>query len=168
MADAMPSPKQMFLDTFVQEHATTMKVLRAFPAAQAEYKPHERSQSARALAWTFVMEQALITKAITNTMNLGAGMPKAPQDFLAIVDQFDRDFTTLAELIKKTPDDQFNSGMTKFYSGPGKISDFPVPGFCWFMLCDQIHHRGQMSVYVRMAGGKVPSIYGPSADEPWM
>jgi len=35
------------------------------------------------------------------------------------------------------------------------------------MLDDQIHHRGQLSVYVRMAGGKVPSIYGPSADEPW-
>jgi len=38
----------------------------------------------------------------------------------------------------------------------------------WFMLLDSIHHRGQLSVYVRMAGGKVPSIYGPSADEPWV
>jgi uncharacterized damage-inducible protein DinB len=36
------------------------------------------------------------------------------------------------------------------------------------MLCDQIHHRGQFSVYLRMADGKVPSIYGPSLDEPWM
>jgi uncharacterized damage-inducible protein DinB len=35
------------------------------------------------------------------------------------------------------------------------------------MLMDSIHHRGQMSVYLRCAGGKVPSIYGPSADEPW-
>ena len=35
------------------------------------------------------------------------------------------------------------------------------------MICDRIHHRGQLSVYVRMAGGKVPSIYGPSADDPW-
>jgi uncharacterized damage-inducible protein DinB len=36
----------------------------------------------------------------------------------------------------------------------------------WANLFDVIHHRGQLSVYVRMAGGKVPSIYGPSADEP--
>jgi uncharacterized damage-inducible protein DinB len=35
------------------------------------------------------------------------------------------------------------------------------------MLHDQIHHRGQFSVYLRMVGGKVPSIYGPSGDEPW-
>jgi len=39
--------------------------------------------------------------------------------------------------------------------------------FLWFLLCDQIHHRGQLSVYLRMADGKVPSIYGPSGDEPW-
>ena len=38
----------------------------------------------------------------------------------------------------------------------------------WLMLNDSIHHRGQLSVYERMAGGLVPSIYGPSADEPWM
>jgi uncharacterized damage-inducible protein DinB len=43
----------------------------------------------------------------------------------------------------------------------------PKIDFLWFLLCDQIHHRGQLSVYLRMAGGKVPSIYGPSGDEPW-
>jgi uncharacterized damage-inducible protein DinB len=37
----------------------------------------------------------------------------------------------------------------------------------WFLLHDQIHHRGQLSVYLRMADGKVPAIYGPSGDEPW-
>ena len=168
MADAMPSPKQMFLDTFTQEHATTLKVLRAFPLAQSEFKPHDRSQSARTLAWTFVVEQALITMALTNSLKLGEGFPKPPADMGAIVDQFDSDYKALVELIKKTPDAQFNTGTVKFYSGPGKVADFPIPQFTWFMLCDQIHHRGQLSVYVRMAGGKVPSIYGPSADEPWM
>jgi uncharacterized damage-inducible protein DinB len=34
-------------------------------------------------------------------------------------------------------------------------------------LHDQIHHRGQLTVHLRMAGGRVPSIYGPSKDEPW-
>jgi uncharacterized damage-inducible protein DinB len=38
----------------------------------------------------------------------------------------------------------------------------------WMFLYDQIHHRGQLSIYNRMVGAKVPSIYGPSADEPWM
>jgi len=38
----------------------------------------------------------------------------------------------------------------------------------WAVLMDQVHHRGQLSVYTRLAGGKVPSIYGPSGDETWM
>jgi uncharacterized damage-inducible protein DinB len=47
------------------------------------------------------------------------------------------------------------------------MEQVPVSDILWIMLMDSIHHRGQLSVYVRMAGGKVPSIYGPSADEPW-
>jgi uncharacterized damage-inducible protein DinB len=43
---------------------------------------------------------------------------------------------------------------------------FSADEFLLMMICDQIHHRGQLSVYVRMAGGQVPSIYGPSADDP--
>jgi uncharacterized damage-inducible protein DinB len=37
----------------------------------------------------------------------------------------------------------------------------------WLMLNDSIHHRGQFSIYLRLVGAKVPSIYGPSGDEPW-
>jgi uncharacterized damage-inducible protein DinB len=55
-----------------------------------------------------------------------------------------------------------------FFVGPGKTGDIPLADFVNFMTHDQIHHRGQLSVYLRMAGGKVPAIYGPSADEPWM
>jgi uncharacterized damage-inducible protein DinB len=45
------------------------------------------------------------------------------------------------------------------------VSEQPVGTFLWFILFDAIHHRGQLSAYLRPMGGKVPSIYGPSADE---
>jgi uncharacterized damage-inducible protein DinB len=61
----------------------------------------------------------------------------------------------------------YNS-MIKFPVGPKQMGDFRKADVLWMMMMDAIHHRGQFSVYVRMAGGKVPSIYGPSADEPWM
>ncbi|MHB8852143.1 MAG: DinB family protein [Ignavibacteriaceae bacterium] len=51
---------------------------------------------------------------------------------------------------------------------PKKMGDVRCIDLAWMMLLDMIHHRGQFSIYLRMAGGKVPSIYGPSADEPWM
>ena len=55
----------------------------------------------------------------------------------------------------------------KFFSGPKTLVDVPRIDFAWLVMSDRIHHRGQWSVYLRMADAKVPSIYGPSADEPW-
>ena len=104
---------------------------------------------------------------LRDQLKLGGGMPKTPTDFAMIVDQFDSEYNALVELIKKSPDKALQ-GTVDFPVGPGKIAPWPKLEFMYFMLHDQIHHRGQYSVYVRMAGGKVPAIYGPSADEPWM
>jgi uncharacterized damage-inducible protein DinB len=166
-AGAAFSLKNQFLHSFQQEHATTMKVLRAFPAEQSEFRPHPRSVCARELAFNFVLEQAILASALTNTLDLSRGFPKAPSDFRGIVDQFDKDFHGLVELIKQTSEKDFHTTV-KFLTGPKQMGDVPKIMLAWFILSDQIHHRGQYSVYLRMAGGKVPSIYGPSADEPWM
>lgn len=55
----------------------------------------------------------------------------------------------------------------KFFVGPKTMGDVPRLDFARFLVNEQIHHRGQFSVYLRMTGAKVPSIYGPSQDEPW-
>jgi uncharacterized damage-inducible protein DinB len=73
----------------------------------------------------------------------------------------------VAQIVKGMRDEQF-SETVKFPVAPKTIGDVPKGQFLWMLLCDQIHHRGQFSIYLRMAGGKVPSIYGPTADEPWM
>ena len=54
-----------------------------------------------------------------------------------------------------------------FMTGPRQLEDVSKFSLCTLMLSDSIHHRGQLSVYLRMSGAKVPSIYGPSRDEPW-
>lgn len=51
---------------------------------------------------------------------------------------------------------------------PKQMGDVRRGDLLQMMVMDNVHHRGQFSVYLRMAGGKVPSIYGPTADEPWM
>jgi uncharacterized damage-inducible protein DinB len=58
--------------------------------------------------------------------------------------------------------------MVPFIRGPKRVGEIPVSELIWFMLLDGVHHRGQFSVYLRAAGEKVPSIYGPTAHEPWM
>jgi uncharacterized damage-inducible protein DinB len=162
-----PSAATQFLDAYTREHATTEKVLRAYPSDQSELRPHERSSSARQLAWTFVGEEAMMLRAARHEQVLtGERFPPPPDSWDEIVDRFAAQHGELLAILRGATDASM-AGTVQFFTGPRQLGEYPTLEFLWFMLCDQIHHRGQLSVYLRMAGGKVPSIYGPSADEPW-
>ena len=154
-----------FVTLYTREHASTRKQLHSFPADQAEFKPHERSSSALQLAWTFVVEEMMMLKALSGEAMLGSGFPKAPESWAAVLDAFDTGHTKVLAAAGATSDAALKP--VTFIVGPKQTGEFATVDFLWFMLSDQIHHRGQLSVYTRMTGGKVPSIYGPSADEPW-
>ncbi|HEX8253898.1 MAG TPA: DinB family protein [Thermoanaerobaculia bacterium] len=155
-----------FAKQYEREHAVTRKVLAAYPAEQASFKPHERSSSALTLAQTFVVEERLMLLALRNEPVLGGiGFSASPTEWDAVLAAFDAQSKEMMELLGRVTEAELQP--VKFFSGPGAMQDYPAAEFLWFMLLDQIHHRGQMSVYLRMAGGKVPSIYGPTADEPW-
>ena len=53
----------------------------------------------------------------------------------------------------------------RFFHNGALVLEQPAGAFLWFVLFDSIHHRGQLAAYLRPMGGKVPSIYGPSADD---
>ena len=89
-----------------------------------------------------------------------------PESFDQILAVFETGHKKVSGLISQLRDDEMYSTV-QFFTGPGRIGDMSRAQFLWFMLHDQIHHRGQFSIYLRMADGKVPAIYGPSADEPW-
>jgi uncharacterized damage-inducible protein DinB len=165
---AMPSPKEQFLASYDREHATTMRVLRAYPTDKLDLKPHELSKSARELGWVFVLERGLGTMAFTRNFPppANAPMPKAPDSWDDILGALEKAHNDFGNLIRSTSDDEMMENI-KFFSGPKQMGDFPRLSLVWMLLMDEIHHRGQFSIYLRMAGGKVPSIYGPTADEPW-
>jgi uncharacterized damage-inducible protein DinB len=168
MADtATAAEKAQFIQTFQRELPTTLKVLRAFPAEKSGYKPHERSNTALQLAWTFVVENQLAMGALKGPLNLGGGFPPAPSSYDEIVNTYEASAKQMLDTLTSTPDSRLNEKVA-FPSGPKQMGEYRVMDFLWFMLMDSIHHRGQLSVYIRPAGGKVPSIYGPSGDEPWM
>ena len=84
-----------------------------------------------------------------------------------VIATYESDQRESVEKLMKMTDENFNN-MIKFMVAPKTMGDIRSGDILWLMLNDSIHHRGQFSVYLRMADGKVPSIYGPSADEPWM
>lgn len=165
----MSTPKQQFLETLDREHATTMRVLRAFPAAKADLRPHAKCKTAKELAFVFAAERGLAHMVLNNQFPEGmqGEMPQPPETWeetLAAIEQADGAFRAL---IAATADADLGETV-KFFTAPMTIGDISRIEFLWFLLHDEIHHRGQFSVYLRMADGKVPSIYGPTADEPWM
>lgn len=155
---------EQFRDTYLREHAVTRKVLHAYPADKADLKPHERSSSADRLAWTFVLEEMIMLKVLNNEP-LGRETPKPPDSWQGILDAFDEQHEKMKEKLQSV--DVASLNPVKFFVGPKEMADYAPLAFIFRFLFDQIHHRGQLSVYLRMAGGKVPSIYGPSGDEPW-
>jgi uncharacterized damage-inducible protein DinB len=164
------SPKQQFLDGYEREHRTTMRVLRAYPVDKLDLQPHAKLKTARELAWIFVVERYLAMRvyddAFKDTPPGQGAPPPAPESWDELLSTLEKVHAEFGDLIRSTPDDELNRKV-KFFTAPKTMGDYTRLQFCWFVLCDQIHHRGQFSVYLRMAGGKVPSIYGPSGDEPW-
>jgi uncharacterized damage-inducible protein DinB len=93
-------------------------------------------------------------------------MPKPPADYKDILAAFESGVRDTAAKISAAKEEDLNKTMP-FPVGPKKMADLRRLDVLWTALMDQVHHRGQFSVYLRLAGGKLPSIYGPTADEPW-
>ena len=164
------SEKEAFLRVYDKEHETTMRVLRAYPADQLDLRPHPRSNTARDVAWIFVLERALGTKVWNDEIASGGVSgrpPKPPEDWNELLQQLEAAHQAFREVIAAAPDEALHDKV-RFFVGPKTMGEYTRIDWLWFLLHDQIHHRGQFSVYLRMAGGKVPSIYGPTADEPWI
>lgn len=162
--------KQQFLDVYDREHATTMRVLRNYPQDKLDLRPHEKLKTARELAWVFVLERYLGERVWNDEIakqGLSGKPPEAPADWDELLGALEKAHAHFREIIAAASDDDLR-GQVTFMSGPKKMSPLSRIDWLWFLLHDQIHHRGQFSVYLRMAGGKVPSMYGPSGDEPWI
>jgi uncharacterized damage-inducible protein DinB len=154
--------------TYEKEHATTLRVLRAFPADKADLRPHPKCKTAKELAWVFVLERGLATRILKNEFSqLGGASPEPPEkieDVITALEAAQRDFM---QLLRSFTEEQMHEEVT-FFVAPKTPGPLQRDHFAWLMLHDEIHHRGQFSIYLRIADAKVPSIYGPTADEPWM
>lgn len=161
------SPREQYLHTWQVEYPTTLKVLRAFPAEKADWKPHEKSRSAKQLAATMAGEErAAILGILAGKMDFSQMPDEKAMSYDELLAWYEASHAEMVAKYNAASDDELY-GTIPFFEGPGKMVDMPKMGVLWMILLDSIHHRGQFSVYLRMVGAKVPSIYGPTADEPW-
>lgn len=141
------------------------RVLNALPHEKWDYAPHEKSQSASKIIWTLIGEANACGELIDKGEFTFGQQPELPPPHM--IDAFDKAWEALLHKIEKMDDAAWNK-TGQFKLGGQVRMEQPVSGFLWLFFFDAIHHRGQLSTYIRPMGGKVPSIYGPSGDDPMM
>ncbi len=169
------SSKETFLRIWDREFRTTLNVLRSFPDQALQTRPHERSRTARDLAWQCVTDEhviaAIADKPIHDLRNVPPA-PAPPENMREIGAAYEAAHAKAVRKIESLSEEEFARTVTSILKGRDPRSEhafewkMPQPDALWANLMDQVHHRGQLTIYLRQAGGKVPSIYGPSGDEP--
>ena len=153
--------REFFVERRRAEHPVFMRVLESVPESGAEYRPHERSPSARQIVMTLTNE---LRSCLEAAKDFRASWHADPAPSIADArDTFERLSNELTDVVSRMDDTAWNA-TAEFYYGGKKVSEQPVRQFLWYILFDAIHHRGQLSAYLRPMGATVPAIYGPSAD----
>jgi uncharacterized damage-inducible protein DinB len=156
--------KALFLSFWEKEAPATRKVLSRIPQGKSDYKPEPRSRTAREIAWLLVHEELFLIDGLEKgTFNWIEQPPPATMDeILAIYDAHHADITTR---MKAIPASVWEKRFPFMFQGQEVMNETGYQNG-WITLFDQVHHRGQLSTYLRPMGSTVPQIYGPSADEP--
>ena len=150
--------KALFEKFWTTESTTTRKVLARIPEG-SDYRPDPKSRTAREIAWQIVCEERMIIEALENGRAEWAP-PPTPATMKEVLDAYDTQSAGMAERWKELPDARW-SGTLEFFG-----SHRPASAMAWSFLFDIVHHRGQITTYLRPMGSTVPQVYGPSADEP--
>ena len=139
----------------------TSAVIAAIPSERAGYRPHADSRSAFDLAWHIVSTEIKYLDAIASGV-FPHDLKPAPADVRTTSDVlgwYTERFDPAVRRLETTSGEELLR-MVDFYG----LRTFPAIGLLQLILNHTIHHRGQLSTYLRPMGAKVPSLYGPSYD----
>jgi uncharacterized damage-inducible protein DinB len=155
--------KEFFLKYWEKEAAATRKVIARIPQEKSDYRPEPKARTAREIAWLLVHEEASLADGLEKGAFEWVDVP-TPAKMQEIVAEYDRNHDAIAKRLHAIPAPKFEEQMPFLFGGQEVMRETGYD-MAWGFLLDQVHHRGQLSTYLRPMGAKVPSIYGPSADE---
>jgi uncharacterized damage-inducible protein DinB len=157
--------KSFFIETIEAEKPTFIKVLKALPPDKLDFKPHEKARTAGQIAFQLASQPFFISAIITTgTPDFGNYKEPNKLDLADILALADKNSADLMKNLGAVSDEEWETGTAKL-EWPGGKWETKKYNMAWDFLFDAIHHRGQLSTYLRVMGAKVPSIYGGSADE---
>ena len=154
--------RQFFLQHCSSELPKHMAVIEAVPASQLGYRPHPRCRSSEELIGHLIGHaQDLVELAQTGKINHRIQVPFKSLD--EGIDMYRKAHTSAEQAVGALSDATWESPGQFLLDGK-VLYEYPRRDLAWLLHFDSLHHRGQLSAYLRPMGSKVPAIYGPSAD----
>ncbi len=153
--------QDFFFQKWDREAPKFDSVMDALPADRLDYRPHSKSRSAAEMVTHLAREQEMLVQMI-DTGRIDYKDSRA-EDFGEMRALWKTSTGELRDRLKKLDEAGWNRPV-QFFMGGKQINETTTDEMLWGFLLDMIHHRGQLSTYIRPMGGKVPSIYGPSRD----
>ncbi|RSK29511.1 DinB family protein [Hymenobacter metallilatus] len=168
------SLQQNILAELDHELATTRKLLERVPYEKADFQPHPKSMKLWQLATHIVnllaFKQLFVQHASRDFLDPNGPKPgPTPTSLEELLQRFDQYSASLRQALQDSDDEQL-TGSFRLHRGEQTLLERPKATAIRIMgLNHSIHHRGQLSVYLRLLDIPLPAMYGPSADEQgWM
>jgi uncharacterized damage-inducible protein DinB len=152
-----------FLSTWDREAESTVKLLRALPSTKYDFRPDSGGRSLGELAWHLAEGDAYMSYGIEKGQFAMETKPpniERPRTVEALAPGYERIHQEAVARIRKLKPEDLDRSI-QFFTGPMSIRD------SWWsvILFHGIHHRGQLALMCRLAGGQAPGIYGPNREE---
>lgn len=146
------------------EARSTRRILERVPADKLSWSPHEKSMTLGALAWHLATIPKRVQQLLAaGTFDLSSARPPAASD--DFIGEFDRNVAAVREAINALDNDAIRAPFTITKNGE-PVTTIPAVSFIRSVLLNHsYHHRGQLTVYLRLLDVPVPAMYGTSADE---
>ena len=150
--------RALFTKFWEDEAKTTRKVIGRIPEG-SDYRPDPKSRTAIEIAWQIACEEKMIIEAL-ETGKAEWNPPPPPATVKELLDIYQNQSADIVRRWKALPVSRWE-GTLEFFG-----AQRPASPMAWSFLFDIVHHRGQITTYLRPMGSKVPQIYWPSGDEP--
>ncbi len=158
---------QSMLEEFDQEMATTRRLLERVPDEHAQWKPHPKSFSlghlAQLVSW---MPGWIANAALQPSLDLAGGVKYSYEPVARLVADFDKNVSQARAALESVTDEELRKPWS-LTMGDKPLWTAPRVAVLRNHISHLVHHRGQLSVYLRLRDVPLPPIYGPTADASW-
>jgi uncharacterized damage-inducible protein DinB len=155
---------ERFFSTWDREAEGTLKLLRALPATQYDFRPDAGGRSLGELAWHLAEGDAYMSLGIEQggfTMDAKPPNIERPRTVEALAPGFERVHKEAVTRLRNTLGVEDLDRDIHFFVG-----SVPIRTILWdYVIAHAVHHRGQLTVLCRLAGGQAPGLYGPNREE---